>query len=84
MTWTFRSLMPLAELVSVTASWMPRSVEVPKVASVPVIEPTSPTTMGPFASLAAMPLPCSFLQPAVIKIDAQRRRVRRMGDSDRL
>src|SRR6202171_6502315 len=56
-----RPLMPPAALASLVASWMPRSLEVPKVASLPVIDPTSPILVAPFPAPVGPP-PCSFLQ----------------------
>src|SRR5689334_22035746 len=47
------------------ASWIPFALERPKVASVPVMLPTSPMTMGPVALGLIIPLPWScFLQAA--------------------
>src|SRR3954452_6304966 len=85
MTWSWRALIPPAVFTSLVASWMPRSLEVPKVASVPVIDPTSPMTMGPFAPAPAAPLRCSFLQPNVAATTHTRSfaEMRRMGGSVR-
>src|SRR5437867_3410493 len=52
MSLIFRPLMPPAALRSLTASFTPPSVEMPNVASLPVIDPYSPTTISPLSAAA--------------------------------
>src|SRR4051812_19120497 len=81
-TWICRPLIPPAPFTSLTASWMPRSLEVPKVASVPVIDPTSPTLIIPVSAAPTFPPPCSsFLQPMATASTQTRNfaEMRRMG-----
>ena len=63
------------------ASWMPFALERPKVASVPVMLPTSPITMGPVALGLIIPLPWSCFLHAARAAKARRvGKILRMAD----